>query len=86
MERSGKTVRSARDFLPKRMTLSSLAAAVQECRGCDLYKNATQAVFGEGSADAEVMIVGEQPGDQEDLAGRPFVAGAFIEGQGALHS
>src|ERR1700724_734624 len=76
MERSGKTVRSARDFLPKRMTLSSLAAAVQECRGCDLYKNATQAVFGEGSADAEVMIVGEQPGDQEDLAGRPFVGPA----------
>jgi DNA polymerase len=49
---------------------------VQGCRGCPLYANATQAVFGEGAAHAEVMLVGEQPGDQEDLAGRPFVGPA----------
>lgn len=50
--------------------------AVQDCKRCPLYKYATQAVFGEGSRAAEVMFVGEQPGDQEDLAGRPFVGPA----------
>lgn len=50
--------------------------AVQACQRCPLYKHATQAVFGEGSRSAEVMFVGEQPGDQEDLAGRPFVGPA----------
>jgi uracil-DNA glycosylase len=49
---------------------------VPGCRGCALYANATQAVFGEGAAHAEVMLVGEQPGDKEDLAGRPFVGPA----------
>jgi DNA polymerase len=49
---------------------------VQECRGCPLYASATQAVFGEGAGHAEVMVVGEQPGDKEDLAGRPFVGPA----------
>lgn len=68
--------RSAADFLPKRLTLPASKKAVQGCKGCDLYKNATQAVFGEGPADAEVMFVGEQPGDQEDLAGKPFVGPA----------
>ncbi|MBJ3786945.1 UdgX family uracil-DNA binding protein [Devosia sediminis] len=59
--------------------LTSLAAAreaVQDCRRCPLYEQATQAVFGEGPAQAEVMFVGEQPGDQEDLAGKPFIGPA----------
>ena len=51
-------------------------AAVQGCRRCPLYEYATQAVFGEGPAHADVMFVGEQPGDQEDLAGKPFVGPA----------
>jgi uracil-DNA glycosylase len=67
---------SAADFLPERTTLPSLREAVQGCRGCDLYENATQAVFGEGPARARVVMVGEQPGDKEDLAGKPFVGPA----------
>jgi DNA polymerase len=67
---------SAADFLPERVTLRTLAEAVQGCRGCDLYRDATQAVFGEGSAGAEMMLVGEQPGDREDIEGRPFVGPA----------
>jgi DNA polymerase len=67
---------SAADYLPARKTLPALREAVQGCRGCDLYRNATQAVFGEGAADAQVMFVGEQPGDKEDLAGKPFVGPA----------
>jgi uracil-DNA glycosylase family protein len=57
-------------------SLGQAAEAVQECTRCDLYKHATQAVFGEGPALAHMMFVGEQPGDQEDLAGRPFVGPA----------
>jgi len=72
MEETG----SAADFLPPRRTLPALRKAVQGCRGCQLYKNATQAVFGEGTRNAAVMLVGEQPGDQEDKAGRPFVGPA----------
>jgi uracil-DNA glycosylase len=56
--------------------LKLLAAEACGCTRCDLYKNATQTVFGEGPADAALMLVGEQPGDQEDLAGRPFVGPA----------
>jgi uracil-DNA glycosylase family protein len=67
---------TAAEFLPDRRTLTGLREAVQGCRGCDLYKNATQAVFGEGAPDAEVFLVGEQPGDKEDLAGKPFVGPA----------
>lgn len=67
---------SAAEFVPNRLELSVLAAAAQKCRGCPLYCNATQAVFGEGPAHASVMFVGEQPGDQEDLAGKPFVGPA----------
>jgi DNA polymerase len=63
-------------YLPPNPNLTSLREAVQACRGCDLYRDATQAVFGEGPAKAEVMFVGEQPGDQEDLSGRPFVGPA----------
>jgi DNA polymerase len=64
---------SAADFIPPRPTLPRLRAAAAGCRGCDLYRDATQTVFGEGPLEAEVMFVGEQPGDQEDRAGRPFV-------------
>src|SRR4029079_15684250 len=67
---------SAVDYLPERKALPALREAVQGCRGCDLYKNATQAVFGEGAGRAEVLFVGEQPGDKEDIAGRPFVGPA----------
>jgi uracil-DNA glycosylase family protein len=67
---------SAADFLPERTTLPSLREAVRRCRGCDLYEDATRAVFGEGPKDARVVMVGEQPGDKEDLAGRPFVGPA----------
>jgi uracil-DNA glycosylase len=56
--------------------IAALAAEAAGCRLCDLYRHATQTVFGEGPADARVMLVGEQPGDQEDLAGRPFVGPA----------
>ena len=56
--------------------LKLLAGEARDCTRCDLYKNATQTVFGEGPADAHMMLVGEQPGDQEDLAGRPFVGPA----------
>jgi len=67
---------SARDFLPARRTLPSLRRAAAACRGCPLYRNATQTVFGEGAATARLMLVGETPGDREDLAGRPFVGPA----------
>lgn len=64
---------SAADFLPARLSLSALRRAAQDCKGCPLYACGTQAVFGEGPRDAALMFVGEQPGDQEDRAGRPFV-------------
>ena len=62
--------------MPERLTMRSLQEAVQHCRGCPLYANATQAVFGAGKLSSEVMLVGETPGDQEDLAGAPFVGPA----------
>ena len=64
---------SAADFIPARPTLPALRAAAADCRGCHLYRFATQTVFGEGPKTAEVMLVGEQPGDQEDRQGHPFV-------------
>src|SRR3954462_11169015 len=64
---------SAADFIPPDPTLPRLRAAAARCRGCDLWVNATQTVFGEGPRTADVMLVGEQPGDQEDLQGHPFV-------------
>jgi DNA polymerase len=67
---------SAADFLPERETLPALKDAARECKGCDLWKRATQTVFGEGRVGAEVMFVGEQPGNDEDLQGRPFVGPA----------
>ena len=63
-------------FVPSEHTLPILRDALPRCEGCDLYKPATQAVFGAGLAHAPLMLVGEQPGDQEDLAGKPFVGPA----------
>jgi DNA polymerase len=73
--------RSAARFVPKTTSLRVLRAAAQKCRGCDLYKTATQVVFGAGPARTRVMFVGEQPGDQEDRQGVPFVgpAGAMLD-------
>jgi uracil-DNA glycosylase family protein len=70
------SVPGAEQFVPDGAGLEGLEDAVQECRGCELYRAATQAVFGEGDANAQVVLVGEQPGDQEDRSGRPFVGPA----------
>jgi uracil-DNA glycosylase len=67
---------TAAPLVPARPTLPKLREAVAGCTACPLYKTATQAVFGEGSPKAEVVFVGEQPGDQEDLQGKPFVGPA----------
>ncbi len=63
-------------FVPPNADLKQLREAVSGCEGCELYKHATQPVFGEGPADARVVLIGEQPGDSEDRAGRPFVGPA----------
>ncbi len=68
--------RSAADFLPEQKTLKTLEAAAKHCEGCELHQHATQTVFGEGSKTARIILVGEQPGDQEDLQGHPFVGPA----------
>jgi uracil-DNA glycosylase family protein len=67
---------AARDLIAARPDLDALRAAAAGCTACDLYRDATQTVFGEGSTGAEMMLVGEQPGDGEDRAGRPFVGPA----------
>jgi uracil-DNA glycosylase len=67
---------SAAAFLPDQLDFDSVREAAKHCRGCDLWRNATQTVFGEGPEDADAMFVGEQPGDQEDKEGRPFVGPA----------
>jgi uracil-DNA glycosylase family protein len=66
----------ASEFLPPRRTLPALRKAAADCRGCDLWRDATQTVFGEGAPKAELMLVGEQPGDREDREGKPFVGPA----------
>ena len=63
-------------YVPHGAALDRLCGAVQECRGCELYRHATQAVFGAGPSKARIVMVGEQPGDKEDLAGKPFVGPA----------
>jgi DNA polymerase len=77
----GEQEDSAAPFVPQSASLPELGSAVQECRGCDLYKDATQAVFGQGPGGAPIMLVGEQPGDQEDRQGKPFVgpAGGMLD-------
>jgi uracil-DNA glycosylase len=67
---------SAADFLPERLSLPALRDAAAGCKGCHLWQVGTQTVFGEGAQAAQVMFVGEQPGDQEDRAGKPFVGPA----------
>src|SRR5436309_6361004 len=67
---------SAADFFPKRKSLKAFRDAAAECKGCDLWERGTQTVFGEGARRAEVLFVGEQPGNEEDLTGKPFVGPA----------
>ncbi len=71
-----KPATSAADFFPRKMTLPALKKAAAACEGCPLYRDATQTVFGEGPVDARLVLIGETPGDQEDLQGRPFVGPA----------
>ena len=66
-------------FLPEHASLDALREAVRDCRGCDLWRAATQTVFGEGPEDADMFFVGEAPGDREDREGRPFVGPAGRE-------
>jgi uracil-DNA glycosylase family protein len=86
MNHSAPTTHDATPFLPERRSLAAMANAVQQCRGCDLYASATQAVFGEGPRDAALMLVGEVPGDQEDRAGHVFVGPAGRELDAALEA
>jgi len=76
MAKRNKPSESAADLIPDRPTISSVRDAAKDCQACDLYKRGTQTVFGEGTRHAELMLVGEQPGDAEDLAGKPFVGPA----------
>ncbi len=71
-----KKMPGAGAFVPPNADLRQLRKAVTGCEGCELYKDATQPVFGEGPADARIVLIGEQPGDSEDRAGRPFVGPA----------
>jgi len=68
--------KSAADFLPDKISYESLRAAAETCEGCDLYKLATQTVFGEGPKNSKIILVGEQPGDEEDKQGHPFIGPA----------
>jgi uracil-DNA glycosylase len=70
------TATSAAEFIPEHPTLHKLRESEQKCRGCDLYACASQAVSGEGPASAQIVLVGEQPGDEEDRRGHPFVGPA----------
>jgi uracil-DNA glycosylase family protein len=70
------TSSSAWDLIPKQPTLPKVRKAAEDCKACDLWKRGTQTVFGEGPAKATVMMVGEQPGDREDIEGHPFVGPA----------
>ena len=81
MPRNSKLTIPATPRLPLFPSLDAARSAAKDCRACDLWKQATQTVFGEGVAHARVMLVGEQPGDKEDLAGQPFVgpAGAVLD-------
>jgi uracil-DNA glycosylase family protein len=69
-------VQTVPELLPEELSLPALREVAAECRACDLWSRATQTVFGEGPESARILMVGEQPGDQEDRAGRPFVGPA----------
>ena len=73
---ASKDAPTAEPFLPDRLSMKALREASSRCEGCPLYKDATQTVFGRGPARADVMMVGEQPGDREDIEGEPFVGPA----------
>lgn len=77
----GSRTGDASRLVPSRPTLATLRTAAAKCRACDLWKSGTQTVFGEGSGKSRLLFVGEQPGDREDLAGRPFVgpSGALLD-------
>jgi uracil-DNA glycosylase family protein len=76
MGMAGEDRPGAQQWVPDGAALTELAKAAQACRGCELYQDATQAVMGQGSARAELVLLGEQPGDQEDRRGEPFVGPA----------
>ena len=76
MQRAQTSSNSARHLFPDRISLPALREASQGCRACELWKLGTQTVFGEGQRSARLMLVGEQPGDEEDKRGRPFVGPA----------
>ena len=71
-----KSETSAEDFFPARKTLKTFREAAADCKACDLWERGTQTVFGEGARRAEIVFVGEQPGNEEDLSGKPFVGPA----------
>lgn len=71
-----KDEHTAAEFFPERKDLPSLKEAAKDCKACDLWKLGTQTVFGEGRKNSQVVLIGEQPGDKEDLAGLPFVGPA----------
>lgn len=78
-----RTTRPGADaWVPHGADVDRLRQAVQDCRGCELWQPATQAVFGDGAAPARILLVGEQPGDQEDMSGEPFIgpAGRVLDG------
>jgi len=75
-ERTAETSGTAASLIPARPTIDSMRHAAKNCRACPLWKTGTQTVFGDGSRHATVVLVGEQPGNDEDLAGRPFVGPA----------
>ncbi len=76
MSTRGEITSTSEPISAEEPTIDALRAAATECTACPLYLNATQTVFGEGPAKAQIMLVGEQPGDAEDLAGHPFVGPA----------
>lgn len=71
-----RRVDDALGYLPESRSISKLRSAAQSCQACDLYRHATQAVFGAGPVSASIVFIGEQPGNEEDLQGRPFVGPA----------
>ena len=76
-----RRAQSASELIPLFPSLQAARKASKDCRACDLWRHATQTVFGDGAARARILFVGEQPGDKEDLEGRPFVgpAGALLD-------
>jgi DNA polymerase len=76
MSEKKSTPHSAAELIPEKLSLRSLRTAAADCKACDLWKKGTQTVFGEGPRRARVLFVGEQPGNEEDLSGKPFVGPA----------